>query len=120
MNSDLSAIATRLREFSDRRDWGRFHTPKNLAMALSVEVAELVEHFQWLTPEEANALPRDPAALREVEDELADVGIYLVRMADVLGIDLSTAMARKIDRNEERFPVELMRGRASRPPEDAR
>jgi NTP pyrophosphatase (non-canonical NTP hydrolase) len=100
---DVRGLAERLREFAARRDWEAFHTPKNLVMALSGEVGELIEHFQWLTPEESGAIMRERAV--EVEDELADVFLYLVRLADVLGVDLIAAAHAKIDRNELRFPA---------------
>lgn len=101
---DLNDLTHRLRAFAKARDWEQYHTPKNLAMALSVEVAELVEHFQWLTPEEAGRLVEDPVAKGEVASEIADVAIYLIRLADVLGIDLAQAAQEKIEVNEVRFP----------------
>jgi len=104
--SDLDNLTHRLRAFAKARDWEQYHTPKNLAMALSVEVAELVEHFQWLTPEEAGRLMGDPVARAAVTSELADVTIYLIRLADVLGIDLAQAAKEKIEVNEVRFPAE--------------
>lgn len=99
----IDGLAERLREFAGRRGWEGYHTPKNLVMALSGEVGELIEHFQWLTPEESRAIMVDNGA--EVEDELADVLIYLVRLADVLKVDLVKVANAKIDRNEVRFPV---------------
>ena len=110
---EVEDLTQRLRAFARARDWEQFHTPKNLAMALSVEVAELVEHFQWLTPEEAEALAQDPEAARELGTEIADTAIYLIRLADVLGIDVVAEVRKKIDQNEERFPVEQIRGRAT-------
>ena len=101
---DLAELAERIRAFAQARDWEQYHTPKNLAMALSVEVAELLEPFQWLTAEEAEALGQDPERLAELESELADVAIYLVRLADVLGVDLGEAIHRKMGVNEGRFP----------------
>lgn len=99
----LTDLRDRLRQFADDRDWHRFHTPKNLAMALSVESSELVEIFQWLTPEEsAEVMSSDEAG--HVRDELADILIYLVRIADVLGVDLIDAAQAKVDRNDSRFP----------------
>ncbi len=112
---ELEELAGRLRTFARARDWEQFHTPKNLAMALSVEVAELVEHFQWLTPEEAAALARDAGSVEELGSEIADVAIYLLRLADVLDVDVAAEVRRKIDRNEERFPPERVRGRATLP-----
>ncbi len=105
MADDLSlrTLQDRLRTFADERDWHRFHTPKNLAMALSVEASELVEIFQWLTPEESDAVMASEEA-EHVREELADILIYLVRIADVLEVDLVAAAAAKVEHNEERFP----------------
>jgi len=86
MSNDLNSLTADLREFVEARNWERFHAPKNLVMALSVEVAELLEHFQWLTNEESDAL--DAAKRSEVADEIADVQIYLLELADRLGIDV--------------------------------
>lgn len=100
----LEHLRDRLRTFADDREWHQFHTPKNLAMALSVEASELVEIFQWLTPEQsAEVMSYDEAA--HVREELADILIYLVRVADVLDVDLMEAALVKIDRNETRFPA---------------
>ena len=106
----LTELRDAMRRFAAERDWDRFHTPKNLAMALSGEAGELIEHFQWLTAEESASLPapvRDEVAL-----EMADVLLYLVRLGDVLGIDLAEAARRKIAINAQRYPVERVRGRA--------
>ncbi|WP_240649724.1 nucleotide pyrophosphohydrolase [Streptomyces sp. Z26] len=92
-------------EFAVARDWGRYHTPKNLAAALSVEAGELVEIFQWLTPEESARVMADPASGARVEDEVADVLAYLLQFCEVLGIDALAALSAKIDRNEKRFPA---------------
>ncbi len=114
-HSDLNDLTQRLREFAGARDWEQFHTPKNLAMALSVEVAELAEHFQWLTPDEASSLKNDPATVDALASEIADVAIYLLRLADVLDVDVAEAVRRKMASNEERFPSDLVRGRATLP-----
>ena len=111
----LEELRTALRAFASERDWEQFHTPKNLAMALAGEVGELLEIFQWLTPEQARAV-MDSARAHDVEDELADVAIYLVRLADVLGIDLAEVAQAKLDRNRERFPPTEVSGRADVPP----
>lgn len=106
MNADIHDLATlrdALREFADQRDWRRFHTPKNLAMAMIVEAAELVEHFQWLTPEQSMDLPSEKLA--EVRDEVADTLIYLVEIADALGIDLIAAARDKIAKNAVKHPA---------------
>lgn len=101
---DLNALIEQLREFARERDWDRYHTPKNLAMAMSVEMAELVEHFQWLTPEESQTISSDPTKLTAIGEEMADVLLYLVRMADVVGIDLEQAALRKIGLNAIKYP----------------
>jgi len=106
----LTELRDDLRRFAAEREWDRFHTPKNLAMALSGEAGELIEHFQWLTAEESASLP---APVREeVALEMADVLLYLVRLGDVLDIDLAEAARRKIAINAGRYPVEQVRGRA--------
>jgi dCTP diphosphatase len=86
-------------EFVERRDWRQFHAPKNLAMSLAIEAAELMEHFQWISPEESRQVPDDPARLAEVGEELADVLCYALAMATELGLDLSTAIRNKIAKN---------------------
>ena len=101
---DLDDLRHRLRAFAAARDWEQYHTPKNLVMALSGEVGELTALFQWLTPEQSAGATGDPELAPEVLDEIADVTIYLVRLADVLGVDLLSAAAAKIERNEHRFP----------------
>lgn len=100
--NELLALRDTLREFAAARGWGEYHTPKNLAMALIVEAAELVEHFQWATPDESRTLSPEKAA--EVRDEVADVLIYLVEMADVLNIDLIAAARDKIAKNALKYP----------------
>jgi dCTP diphosphatase len=101
--TDLPSLRDALREFAAARDWQPYHTPKNLAMAMIVEAAELVEHFQWLTPEQSLALA--PDKLLEVRDEVADTLIYLVELADVLGIDPIAAARDKIAKNAVKYPA---------------
>ena len=108
--ASLDELRDRLRAFAATRDWDQFHSPKNLAMALIAEAAELVEHFQWLTEDESRALPPEKTA--EVADEIADVLVYLVRIADKLGVDLLGAAAAKMDRNETKYPAPLVMGSA--------
>jgi NTP pyrophosphatase (non-canonical NTP hydrolase) len=108
----LEQLRTRLAQFAADRDWDQFHSPKNLAMALIAEAAELVEHFQWLTEEQSRALA--PQVHREVALELADILIYLIRTADKVGVDLVAAAAEKIEINEQRYPVGKVRGKAKR------
>ncbi|QXP85119.1 nucleotide pyrophosphohydrolase [Methylococcus sp. Mc7] len=109
---NLPEIQQRLREFAAERHWDQFHTPKNLAMALAVESAELMEHFQWLTPEQSLAAEGDDDLRQAVAEEVADVAIYLIRLTDKLGIDLETAIQDKMQRNAEKYPVHLARGNA--------
>jgi NTP pyrophosphatase (non-canonical NTP hydrolase) len=101
----LGDLAAALRDFARARDWERFHTPKNLAMALTGEAGELAACFQWLTPEESARVMNEPGTAAEVESELADVLQYLIRLADVLGVDLAEAVRKKMQINEGRFPV---------------
>lgn len=114
MSGELEHLAARLREFVRERDWERFHTPKNLAMALAGEAGELVAEFQWLTAEESCDLGED--ALRRVRAELGDVTLYLVRLADALGVDLAEAANAKLDENERRYDPETYRGSARKAP----
>jgi len=108
----LEQLRQRLAEFASVRDWDQFHAPKNLAMALIAEAAELVEHFQWLT--EAQSRNLDQQRLAEVRLELADILIFLVRIADKLDVDLIKATRDKIAINEQRYPVDRVRGSALR------
>jgi dCTP diphosphatase len=105
---NLSQLRAAIRDFAQARDWEQFHTPKNLIMALSVETAELMEHFQWLTPEQS--LQLDAKSRAEVAQEIADVLIYLTRLADVLEIDPLQAAFEKIQINAQKYPVEKSRG----------
>ena len=108
----LDKIKQLLRDFAKDRDWDQFHSPKNLSMALSVEVAEIIEHFQWLTEEQSKNLPQNK--LKEVEAELADTFIYLVRLADKLGVDLLYAAENKIKLNEQKYSVDKAKGNAKK------
>lgn len=100
----LADLAAALRAFTRARDWERYHTPKNLAMALAGEAGELVACFQWLTPEESAQVMHNSSTAADVESELADVLQYLIRLADVLGVDLADAVRAKMKINEIRFP----------------
>lgn len=104
----LRDLRDKLRQFAADRDWDQFHSPKNLAMALGVEVAELMEHFQWLTDAESENLSTEKLA--GVRQELADVFLYLVRLADKLDVDLISAAADKIEINALKYPIEKSRG----------
>lgn len=111
-DDDFGAVRDKLRAFVRERDWEQFHTPRSLLLALTGEVGELAEIFQWLTDDEAAQVMRDPATAAQVREEVADVLSYLVRLADVLGVDLIRALDAKIDLNARRYPVELARGSA--------
>jgi NTP pyrophosphatase (non-canonical NTP hydrolase) len=110
----LEELAARLAEFARERDWDQFHSPKNLAMALAGEVGELLEHFQWLTEAQSRDLPAD--AKDAVALEMADVLLYLVRLADLLDVDLAATAQRKIGLNAVKYPVDVVRGSARKPP----
>lgn len=102
---DTSRIQQSLREFARQRDWERYHTPKNLAIALSVEVSELLEIFQWLSEDEVSAIQDNPKLMARVKEEFADSMIYLLRFADILDIDIENALERKIVRNAQKYPA---------------
>jgi dCTP diphosphatase len=109
---NLQQLQARLRDFADDRDWGQFHTPKNLAMALAAEVGELLEVFQWLTDEQSVNLRDSDDELMRVAEELADILIYVARLADVLAIDMDSALDSKLHTNEAKYPVEISKGTA--------
>ena len=105
---DLNQLQAYLRQFAKDRDWDQFHSPKNLSMALSVEVSELLENFQWLTEEQSYTLDQQQRAA--VTDEIADVQMYLARLADKLDINIGEAIEQKIVKNEAKYPAELVKG----------
>lgn len=108
----MEDVLERIRQFRDEREWMKFHDPKNLATSITIEAAELLEHFQWKTGEEA---ARYAVENREVvADEIADVAIYLFELADNIGIDLADAIHRKLDKNTAKYPVEKARGVATK------
>ena len=110
--SDLNTVTQRIRAFRDARDWKQFHNPKNLACSISIEAAELLEHFQWKSPEECeiySVAKREP-----LSEEIADVAMYLIALSDRLGIDLIQAIERKIEINEKKYPVDKSRGTAAK------
>src|SRR5258706_16109816 len=105
---ELITLRDKLRRFTLERDWGGYHSPKNLSMALAGEVGELLEHFQWLTEEQSKHLPSE--TLHEVELEMADVLLYLICLADKLGVDLLDVASRKIQLNARKYPIDQVRG----------
>jgi dCTP diphosphatase len=119
METDAQTTVGALRQavagFVNNRDWQPFHTPKNLSMSIAIEAAELMERFQWLTTEEAQAAVEDPGERAAVADELADVVIYCLSLSNALDLDVSSAVLGKLQANEHRYPAEEFRGRFRRP-----
>ena len=119
MRTDRSTTVAELRRmmnaFVRARLWRKYHQPKNLAMSLAVEAAELMEHFQWLTPREARALLAKPTARKKIADEMADVLAFLLSLANATGIDLSAAFVAKMAANERKYPAHLCRGNYEKP-----
>jgi len=107
---DVEGAARALRQFAEERDWQQFHSPKNLVMALGGEVGELTEIFQWMTEADSRNAASMPKTAGAVRDELADVALYLIRLADVLGVDLNAAIAAKLTSNAAKYPIEVSRG----------
>ncbi|HJN09765.1 MAG: nucleotide pyrophosphohydrolase [Pirellulaceae bacterium] len=112
----IAELRDMVRRFVDARDWQKFHSPKNLTMALAIEAAELMEHFQWSSEDASRVIGDDPEKLRAVAEELADVLCYALAIANELNIDVSTAMQEKMDKNKIKYPAEEYRGRYG--PED--
>ncbi|MHB0991651.1 MAG: nucleotide pyrophosphohydrolase [Burkholderiales bacterium] len=110
--ADFTHFQLRIRQFADERDWDQYHTPKNLAMALIVEAAELVEHFQWLSDAESQSL--SAGKLQQVSEELADIQIYLLRIADKLNVDMADAVDKKLAANALKYPVDKARGNSKK------
>ena len=104
---DIKEIQDKLAKFAEKRDWDQFHSPKNLAMALTSEVGELNELFQWLTEEQSNNVDND-----EIRQEIADIFIYLLRLSDKLDIDIEAAVREKIEINAKKYPIDLAKGNA--------
>ncbi|MAM70238.1 MAG: nucleotide pyrophosphohydrolase [Gammaproteobacteria bacterium] len=109
---DINDIKQLLRDFANERDWDQFHSPKNLSMALMAEAGELLEHFQWLSEEQSRQL--DPDTREQVAQEIADVQIYLVRLADKLDIDILDAVSHKLTINSQKYPAQQVRGSADK------
>jgi dCTP diphosphatase len=107
----LATLKDAMGRFVAERDWEQFHSPKNLSMGLSVEAAELMEHFLWMDTEASRHVVHQPAELGEVADEMADVACYLLAMASTLGIDLSAAILGKLEKNARKYPVDKCKGR---------
>jgi NTP pyrophosphatase (non-canonical NTP hydrolase) len=112
-NDDFNLISERIAEFCRKRDWEKFHTPKNLSMALAVEAAELMEIFQWFTPEESAEENLSNEARQKIAEEIADVVIYAIRMAQMTNVDLLQAVSDKIEKNKLKYPANLIKGKAT-------
>lgn len=110
--SEIKQLLQRIREFAEQRDWQQFHSPKNVSMALSVEAAELLEHFQWMTEAESKNVKSEQKV--EIADEAADVFLYLLRLCDELDIDLVQSAHQKIDKNALKYPIEKSKGNATK------
>ena len=107
----IAALREIVRQFVEERDWGQFHSPKNLTMSLAIEAAELMEHFQWITTEASRSIGDDPGKLDAIRDELADILCYVLAIANELSIDVDEAMRRKMVKNETKYPAQKFRGR---------
>lgn len=113
-NMDLEKINQELIKFAQDRDWDQFHSVKNLSMALTVEASELAEIFQWMKEEESNLIKNNPEVLKKLEDEVADVFLYLMRIVGKAGIDLEKVALNKIQKNSQKYPVEQVKGNAKK------
>lgn len=111
---DIDSLQGMIKEFVRERGWDKFHNPKNLSMALSVETSELLELFQWLSLEEAEAIKSDPEKMQKIQDEMADVTVYLLRLADVLSVDLERSVRVKMEKNRAKYPSEKVFGSAKK------
>ncbi len=110
---NLKELTLELAQFAREREWEKFHSPKNLAMALGVESAELMEHFQWLTEEESRAIT-DPKKKQAVAHEMADIFVYMMRIVDLMGIDFKASLYEKMKLNAEKYPADLVKGSAKK------
>ena len=113
-HTDLQAIKAKVLAFARERDWEQFHSPKNLSMAIAAEAAELMEHFLWQSAEQSRADVQDPSLRAEVAEELADILIFAIQFANVSGMDLSSIIEAKMQRNAEKYPVAKAKGRSDK------
>lgn len=107
----VQQLKDRVQHFINERDWRQYHDPKNLAMSIAIEAAELMEHFQWWRSDELSAVGRDEKAMADIRQELADITCYVLSFASAMGIDLASAVQDKLARNAQKYPVERFRGR---------
>jgi len=108
--TNINELKEKVKKFCDDRDWSQFHNAKELAIAMNIESSELLEHFIWKKPEEVEAVLKDPKKKEEIQDEMADVLYYLLRIAEMNNIDLSEALENKIHKNNQKYPVEKSKG----------
>ena len=111
---DIESMRQKIREIAKERDWDQYHTPKNLAISLSLEASELLEIFQWLNDPQVAAIQNDPKKMEAIRDELSDVLYWLLRLSDVLSIDLNSAFWAKMQKNIEKYPVHLCKGKSTK------
>jgi dCTP diphosphatase len=111
-NTVVKALIIEVREFLHERDWEKYHTPKDLAESICIEAAELLQLFQWIKPEESNQFKNDPSKINQIREELADVVIYCLSMANTLSLDLTKAVLNKIKQNKEKYPTDRYKGKA--------
>jgi dCTP diphosphatase len=117
-HTTVGALRQAVADFVNNREWQPFHGPKNLSMSIAIEAAELMEHFQWLTAQEAQAAVTDPRERAAVADELADIMIYCLSLSNALELDITSAVLGKLETNEHRYPADEFRGRFRRPERD--
>lgn len=110
----MELLKKKIAEFIKERDWEQFHNPKDLSMSLSIESAELMELYQWKNPEEINALINNPESFQKMKDELADIVIYSLSLANTLNIDVAEAVIKKLKKNEKKYPVKIAKGNAKK------
>lgn len=108
----IADLKAQVAAFVRERDWEQFHSPKNLSMSIAIEAAELMEHFQWLTLEESRAVGSEPTKMDRIREEVADIVLYLLNFCTQLSIDLSACVTDKIEKNADKYPIELVKGRA--------
>ncbi len=107
----IADLRGRVKTFVDERDWAQFHSPKNLSMSIAIEAAELMEHFQWMSVEDATKLRESPADMQQIREELADVLCFALSFANAMEIDVATAVTEKLVKNAQKYPAERFRGR---------
>lgn len=111
-NTTIKTLTLQVRQFLRERDWEKYHNPKDLAESICIEATELLQLFQWIKPEESKQFKNDPSKVQRIEEELADVVIYCLSMANTLGIDLTRATFDKIEQNKKKYPIHLYKGKA--------